>query len=99
MTKLECPRCGGKGYLERRVVEKQTYYYVRHVSFDGGRRSDHRCYLGPERYDYVEKTHHLHLSGYLDEERFRRYAQELVDKLPEEQLKELRAIIDRRLRD
>jgi hypothetical protein len=40
-------------------------------------------------YEYVEKFNILGLTGIFDKERYKRYLLELIDQLPEDQLKEV----------
>jgi len=89
--KVLCPRCGDLGYIERRRRGEHVYIYIIHR--DGKRV--HKCYLGAERYDYVERFHEIGLAGMHDEERFWRYAEELVSKLTYEQLVKLEELIAR----
>jgi hypothetical protein len=92
--KVLCPRCGGLGYLERRRRGghgEHVYIYVVHRE---GKKV-HKCYLGAEKYDYVERFHDIGLAGMHDEKRFWRYAEELVSKLTYEQLIKLEELIAR----
>jgi len=60
------------------------------------------CYLGAEKYDYVERFQNLMLSGLIDKDRFRRYMLELIDKLSIDDLKwvmeEIKRLIEERTR-
>jgi uncharacterized C2H2 Zn-finger protein len=96
-TLTACPRCGGLGYLKRRAVGDHVYYYVYHVSRAGGRRHERACYIGAETYDYVERFNDLGLAGGADEERFRRYAEQLVSRLRPDELSWLMDLMRRRL--
>lgn len=84
---MECPRCGGEGYLERRKVEGHVYLYCVHQKSEMGKRRKWRCYLGAEKYDYVERFNPLDLAGLYDKERFMRYMKRLLDSLEPNQLK------------
>jgi hypothetical protein len=96
---VSCPRCGGLGYWAREVREgprgRHAYVYVVHV--EGGRRR--KCYLGAEAYDYVERFHGLGLAGDMDGGRWRRYAEQLIDRLKPEDLRWLLGMIRERLGD
>jgi hypothetical protein len=74
-----CPRCGERGWLERRRVGNNEYFYCHHEYREGGGRRVRTCYLGPREYVYVERTHNLGLAGPLDRDRFRKYFEELLD--------------------
>jgi len=91
--KVVCPRCRGLGYWERRFRNGHVYVYVLHRE---GRKV-HRCYLGAEEYDYVERLHNLGLAGMHDDGRFERYAEELLDRLKPGQLARLKEMIEARL--
>jgi hypothetical protein len=93
-----CPRCGQEGYLMKRATPHNVYNYCRHVFWEGGKRYEKRCYLGPDTYVNVEKLHGIDLAGYLDHERWFRYAEEAIFQLNREQLLKLREIIENRLR-
>jgi hypothetical protein len=97
MPTFVCPRCGDLGYLERRQVNDQLYYYCRHVTVEAKRRKEKRCYLGANRYEYVETFNRMMLSGLLDEERFRRYLEFLIPKLRVEDLIILKERIEKEL--
>jgi hypothetical protein len=70
-----------------------VYVYVLHRE---GRKI-HRCYLGAEAYDYVERLHNMGLAGMHDDGRFERYATELLDRLKPRQLARLKEMIEARL--
>jgi predicted nucleic acid-binding Zn-ribbon protein len=93
-----CPRCGQEGYLYRKDTQHNVYNYCRHVTWEGGKRRERKCYLGPDRYINVEKLHNIDLAGCLDHERWFRYAEEAIFQLNREQLLRLREIIENRLR-
>ncbi len=63
------------------MTQNNTYYYAIHViGWEGSRRRVKQCYLGPEKYIYVEKTTNpLSLSGYLDTDRFLRYVTQAIN--------------------
>jgi len=92
--KVLCPRCGGLGYLERRRKGEQGEHVYIYVVHREGKKV-HKCYLGAEKYDYVERFHDIGLAGMHDEKRFWRYAEELVSKLTYEQLVKLEELIAR----
>jgi hypothetical protein len=81
------------GYWERRSRNGHVYVYVLHR--EG--RHVRRCYLGAEAYDYVERTNPLGLVGMHDDDRFERYAEELLDRLNARQLARLRELVEARL--
>jgi hypothetical protein len=81
------------GYWERRSKGEHVYVYVLHR--EG--RHVRRCYLGAEAYDYVERLHNMGLVGMQDEDRFERYAEELLDRLNARQLARLKELIEARL--
>jgi hypothetical protein len=81
------------GYWERRSKGEHVYVYVLHRE---GRKV-HRCYLGAEAYDYVERMHNMGLVGMQDDGRFERYAEELLDRLKPKQLARLKEMIEARL--
>lgn len=62
-SRPRCPRCGGViSYIERqRKGDKYYYYAVHYLGYSkvGGRvrKNVRKCYLGPEVYDYVSRTH------------------------------------------
>jgi hypothetical protein len=97
MPTFVCPRCGTLGYIERRYVNGQAYYYCRHVTVEAKRRKERRCYLGARQYSYVETFNHMQLAGMLDEERFRRYLEHLIPKLRVEDLIILKERIEKEL--
>ena len=59
----KCPRCGGViSYIERQKKGGKYYYYAVHYlgytkTSGKVRKNVKKCYLGPETYDYVSKTH------------------------------------------
>jgi hypothetical protein len=96
--RMICPRCGAEGYLMRRATPHNVYNYCRHVTWEGGTRRERRCYLGPDLYINVERLHNIDLAGYLDHERWFRYAEEAIFQLKYEDLIRLRQIIENRLK-
>lgn len=87
-----CPRCGrAYQYIEKRKVGNNVYFYAVHdwVKREDGKRYAVRCYLGSKQYQYVEQFQQLGLAGLIDEERYIRYALNVLDKLSEEQIKKL----------
>ena len=82
-----CPRCGRPySYIERKVVNGKTYYYAVHYVIKGGKRTKERCYLGPEYYDYVTKTHTregLVLEGLVRDDRVISYLTSLITAIQE----------------
>jgi hypothetical protein len=91
---IVCPRCGALGYLERRRVKEQTYYYCLHL-LEG--KKVRKCYLGAGEYINVEKFQNLGLAGLTDKERFKRYLERIVEMLGEEDLRWLMKTVERRL--
>jgi hypothetical protein len=85
-----CPRCGSPyNYIDTRKVGGGVYYYAVHVEKTPEGRKVKKCYLGSKHYQYVEQFQHLSLSGLIDEERYLRYAINVLDKLSEEQIKKI----------
>jgi hypothetical protein len=97
MPNYVCPRCGALGYIERRYVNGQAYYYCRHVTIENKQRKEKRCYLGARQYSYVEAFNRMQLAGMLDEERFRRYLEYIIPKLRVEDLIILKERIEKEL--
>jgi hypothetical protein len=93
-----CPRCGMDGYLEKRRVGGNVYYYYRHVYYADGKRRERRCYLGPDRYIHAEKFNKIWLAGMVDEDRFFRYAEAIIPTLKRSELERLKDMIERQLR-
>jgi hypothetical protein len=92
-----CPRCGGRGYIERRRRGSQTYIYFHHRFRDGGRVRVRTCYIGPEEYEYVERFNPIGLRSIMDGERFYKYARSIIENLTPGQLMELKRLIEERL--
>ena len=92
-----CPRCGNFGYLQGLRRGKRTYFYCYHCRIEDGKRRVWKCYLGPEKYVNVERFQELGLSGLTDKDRFRKYLQNLLDRLEPEDLKWLAEEIKSRL--
>jgi hypothetical protein len=88
-----CPKCGLKGFLERRRKGEHVYVYMHHRVGKKVRT----CYLGAEEYDYVERFNDLSLRGLFDKERFHEYALRIIDSLTPTQLMELKHLIEQRL--
>ncbi len=79
-----CPRCGlPYSYIERRKNGDRVYYYAVHYSrVDGGKRKVHKCYLGPDTYEYVSRLHvreGLILKGLSDPERVLEYLDAIIN--------------------
>jgi hypothetical protein len=86
-----CPRCGQPyRYLERRRIGNNVYYYA--VHYEGYERGPdgrprpklRRCYLGPNLYIEVSKTHSdlgLTLKGLIEEGRERDYINALAEAI------------------
>ena len=86
--KKVCPRCGSEySYIERRSVGGNIYYYAVHYYRDpSGKRRVRKCYLGPETYEYVTRTHvreGLTLKGMVDSERALAYIDALIKVIPQ----------------
>lgn len=77
-----CPRCGVKiNWIERRRVGDSIYYYAVHETKIEGKRHIRKCYLGPETYEYVSRTHAregLVLRGLLDSDRVLDYLDAII---------------------
>ena len=97
MTEFVCPRCGDIGYLSRQTRNGHTYYYCRHVQVMQKTRKERKCYLGADKYEYVELVNRMGLSGMLDSERFRKYLEHLLPKLQYDDLVKIKNIIDKEL--
>jgi hypothetical protein len=97
MPTFVCPRCGDLGYIERRYVNGQAYYYCRHVTIENKQRKEKRCYLGARQYSYVETFNRMQLAGLTDQERFRRYLEHLIPKLSVEDLLIIKERIEKEL--
>jgi len=86
-----CPRCGQPyHYLERRRIGNNVYYYA--VHYEGYERGPdgrarprlRRCYLGPNLYIEVTKTHSdlgLTLKGLIEDGRERDYINALAEAI------------------
>ena len=97
MTSGVCPRCGCRGYVERKRSGSRVYMYYVHDRYEDGKRKRRRCYLGADRYSYVEQFNPLGLSGLADKDRFARYMRKLVEQLTPEQLEILVEIVREKL--
>ena len=97
-----CPRCGRGGWIETKPLGKQIYLYYVHpirVEEEGVvRRRVEKCYLGPLVYKAAQIANPLGLAGFLDPNRFLRYALAAIEKLDLRELIELREKIDERIR-
>jgi hypothetical protein len=96
--RMICPRCGEEGYLMKHRTAHNVYNYCRHVTWEGGKRYEKRCYLGPDEYINVEKLHDLELAGMTDSERWFRYVKRAIDQLKYEELVRLKEIVENRLK-
>jgi hypothetical protein len=86
-----CPRCGQPyRYIEKRKIGNNTYYYAVHYEgYDRGpngraRPKLRRCYLGPNVYFEVSKTHSdlgLTLKGLVEDGRERDYINAIVEAI------------------
>jgi hypothetical protein len=98
----KCPRCGRGGWIESKPIGGQIYlYYVHPIKVEGegaARRRVEKCYLGPLEYKAAQIANPLGLSGFLDSNRFFRYALVAIEKLDLRELQELRDRIDERIR-
>ena len=86
-----CPRCGQPyRYVEKRKIGNNIYYYA--VHYEGFERSPdgrarpklRRCYLGPNAYIEVSKTHNnigLTLKGLIEEGREMDYLNAIVEAI------------------
>jgi len=89
-VKPRCPRCGGEiSWVESQDKGGRVYYYAVHYmgySKVGSKikKKVRRCYLGPELYEYVTKTHTregLVLKGLADGDRALEYLGVLINYL------------------
>jgi hypothetical protein len=99
-----CPRCGQPySTVERRTRGHHVYYYaVHYLGREAGKVRIKKCYLGPERYEYVERLHAMELAGAIDKQRFRRYLHEVLDSIEpslEELLDVMRELAERALEE
>lgn len=59
-----CPRCGLEyNWLERRKGKNNVYIYAVHYE---GKRNVRKCYLGAEKYKYIEHFYNLGLTNSLE---------------------------------
>ena len=85
-----CPRCGEPySYIERVVRGGRVYYYAVHYEGyvkSGGKikKKVRKCYLGPDYYEYVTKTHYnlgITLKGLHDSTRAVSYLNNLLNTI------------------
>jgi hypothetical protein len=93
-----CPRCDMQGYLEKRRKNGHTYHYCIHITKINGKRKVRRCYLGAEKYDYVERFQKLTLTGLTDEQRYIRYLATMMENMTATQLQGIITIAQERLK-
>jgi len=88
----KCPRCGLPfSYIKARKRGGRVYYYaVHYYGYErvGGRvvKKVRECYLGPEVYEYVTRTHvreGLTLKGLIDSDRALYYLDALIKIIPQ----------------
>ena len=87
-----CPKCGQPGRLVKEVrkwetkkgVIEKTYYRVYH-GYDRKTKRKHYCWLGPDEYDYVTKTHPMRLMGAINPERIPHYLREIANAIEQEE--------------
>lgn len=95
-----CPRCGKPiSFIEEQRKGDRVYYIAHHyLGYEGGRKKEERCYLGPKKYVLVEGLHGLELAGMIDPSRERRYLEKLLMKanLPLADLLELIGLLAKR---
>jgi len=72
-SKPLCPRCGEPGHMEIMKTRSNTYKVF--VHYIKGTRGTYRkkCYLGAERYKYVNRFNPIGLVGAYDKNRFAKY--------------------------
>ncbi|MEM3145524.1 MAG: hypothetical protein QW332_06020, partial [Thermoproteota archaeon] len=87
-----CPRCEQPySYVEKRKKNNHTYFYAVHITKIDGKRHFHKCYLGAETYDYVQRMHPEmigSLTGMVDKERYIKYLESIIDAVSEMELEE-----------
>jgi hypothetical protein len=90
VTGFACPRCGRPvNYVERQRRGGRWYYYAAHYEgcdIVGGRvrKRVRKCYLGPEEYEYVTRTHGdlgVIFRGAINSTRIISYLDELLDNV------------------
>lgn len=95
MAVLVCPRCGDlASYVEKQRRGARYYYYAVHYSgcaAAGGKVKKHvkKCYLGPEEYEYVTRTHSdlgIVFRGAINSARIIDYLDELLDHVDDVKL-------------
>jgi hypothetical protein len=85
--------------MEEQRKGGRVYYIAHHyLGYEGGRKKEERCYLGPKEYVLVEGLHGLGLAGMIDPSRERRYLEKLLMKanLPLTDLLELMNLLAKR---
>ena len=95
-----CPRpgCGAPiTWIEKRVRGEHVYYYAVHETRFGKQRKIKKCYLGAERYQYVEMFNPIGLAGLVDGSRFARYIDNIInaaDAMLPESIEKLRELLE-----
>jgi hypothetical protein len=77
-AKPRCPRCGGEiSWIEKQKKGDRIYYLaVHYLGYSGKKKKVRKCYLGPEEYVYVSRTHQdlgIIFEGAIDERRVIHY--------------------------
>jgi len=80
-----CPRCGQHGYIEKMRRGSNIYILYVHEKTVNGKRTRKRCYVGAERYIYVNKFNDIGLTGIHDRTRYKKYLAVLLSRLTEEE--------------
>ena len=85
------------------VIAKHVYYYAVHYggyTKQGGKvqLNYHRCYLGSDEYDYVERFNRLSLAGAIKEDRYKDYLKRIIDYVDEDMLKKMQEQIQQQLK-
>jgi len=100
-----CPRCGEPfSYVSKEKRGFRYYYYAVHEYYSNGKRTRHKCYLGPvDEYIHVSDLHReregLILYGLINKERALEYFDVLVSyiakEIPDLSPEKVRYVIDR----
>jgi len=104
-SKPRCPRCGGViSWIESQRKGGRVYYVaVHYLGRVGGKRMVKKCYLGPEEYVYVSRTHQdldITLEGLIRDRRLINYLDAFISSLFTIDLDEKTLIeVTRRLRN
>jgi hypothetical protein len=84
--KPRCPRCGYEiSWIERiRRGDRVYYLAVHYLGYSGKKKKVRKCYLGPEEYVYVSRTHQdlgIVFEGAIDDRRIINYLHTFIKAL------------------